>query len=86
MKETFWFFLPGEREIRECGDLIEGRNFRNTEVVPVFARLSLGDQEKVFRASSRRRVFLATNVAETSLTIPGIVSVVDSGLAKGESI
>ena len=75
-------FLPGEREIRECADMIDGAGFPNTEVVPVYARLSLADQEKVFRESGRRRVFLATNVAETSLTIPGIVSVVDSGMAR----
>jgi len=75
-------FLPGEREIRECADLIEGQGFFNTEAVPVFARLSLADQEKVFAPSGKRRVFLATNVAETSLTIPGIVSVVDSGMAR----
>jgi ATP-dependent helicase HrpA len=75
-------FLPGEREIRECADLIEGQGFRNTEAVPVFARLSLADQERVFHPSGKRRVFLATNVAETSLTIPGIVSVVDSGMAR----
>ncbi|MFT7301547.1 MAG: ATP-dependent helicase HrpA [Akkermansiaceae bacterium] len=75
-------FLPGEREIRECADMIDGRNFANTEAVPVFARLSLAEQEKVFQKSGRRRVFLATNVAETSLTIPGVVSVVDSGMAR----
>lgn len=75
-------FLPGEREIRECADLIEGQGFHNTEAVPVFARLSLADQERVFYPSGKRRVFLATNVAETSLTIPGIVSVVDSGMAR----
>ncbi len=75
-------FLPGEREIRECADLIEGRGFFNTEAIPVFARLSLADQERVFAPSGKRRVFLATNVAETSLTIPGIVSVVDSGMAR----
>lgn len=75
-------FLPGEREIRECADLIQGQGFRNTEAVPVFARLSLADQERVFHPSGKRRVFLATNVAETSLTIPGIVSVVDSGMAR----
>lgn len=75
-------FLPGEREIRECADLIEGQGLFNTEAVPVFARLSLADQEKVFAPSGKRRVFLATNVAETSLTIPGIVSVVDSGMAR----
>lgn len=75
-------FLPGEREIRECADMIDGQNFANTEAVPVFARLSLAEQEKVFQKSGRRRVFLATNVAETSLTIPGVVSVVDSGMAR----
>ena len=75
-------FLPGEREIRECAEMVQGRAFPNTEAVPVFARLSLKDQEKVFRPSGKRRIFMATNVAETSLTIPGIVSVVDSGQAR----
>ena len=75
-------FLPGEREIRESADRVEGFGFPNTEVVPVFARLSLQEQEKIFKPSGRRRVFMATNVAETSLTIPGIVSVVDSGQAR----
>ncbi|MGC6426947.1 MAG: ATP-dependent RNA helicase HrpA [Akkermansiaceae bacterium] len=75
-------FLPGEREIRESADRVDGFGFPNTEVVPVFARLSLQEQERIFKPSGRRRVFMATNVAETSLTIPGIVSVVDSGLAR----
>lgn len=75
-------FLPGEREIRECADMVDGAGFSNTEAVPVFARLSLSDQERIFKESGRRRIFMATNVAETSLTIPGIVSVVDSGLAR----
>ncbi|MGE9267224.1 MAG: ATP-dependent RNA helicase HrpA, partial [Verrucomicrobiales bacterium] len=75
-------FLPGEREIREAANLLEGRDFRGCEVMPVFARLSLADQERIFKPSARRRIFLATNVAETSLTLPGIVSVVDSGLAR----
>ncbi|MEN8756815.1 MAG: ATP-dependent RNA helicase HrpA [Akkermansiaceae bacterium] len=75
-------FLPGEREIRECADRVDGFGFPNTEVVPVFARLSLVEQERIFRSSGRRRIFMATNVAETSLTIPGIVSVIDSGLAR----
>ncbi len=73
-------FLPGEREIRECAEMIQGRGLYNTDAVPVFARLSLKDQEKVFQPSGKRRIFLATNVAETSLTIPGIVSVVDLSL------
>jgi ATP-dependent helicase HrpA len=75
-------FLPGEREIRECADALEGRGFSNTEILPLFARLGLNDQQKIFRPGPRRRVILATNVAETSLTIPRIVSVVDSGLAR----
>ncbi|MDP0491267.1 MAG: ATP-dependent RNA helicase HrpA [Verrucomicrobiota bacterium JB023] len=75
-------FLPGEREIREAAKAVENRGFRNTEVLPVFARLSIADQQRVFSPSRRRRVVLATNVAETSLTIPNIVCVIDSGLAR----
>ncbi|MEM9079380.1 MAG: DUF3418 domain-containing protein [Verrucomicrobiota bacterium] len=75
-------FLPGEREIREAANAVEDRGFRNTEVLPVFARLSMADQQRVFAPSRKRRVVLATNVAETSLTIPGIVYVIDSGLAR----
>jgi len=75
-------FLPGEREIRECTKLLEGRQLPDTEVLQVFARLSLAQQQRVFQRGRRRRVVLATNVAETSLTIPGIVYVVDSGLAR----
>ena len=76
-------FLPGEREIRECSDLLTGRKYPSTEVCPLFARLGLGDQQKIFQPSPhRRRIVLATNVAETSLTIPGIVFVIDSGLAR----
>ncbi|MDB4274432.1 ATP-dependent RNA helicase HrpA [Akkermansiaceae bacterium] len=75
-------FLPGEREIRECAEMVQGHGFVNTEAVPVFARLSLQEQEQIFQPSGKRRIFMATNVAETSLTIPGIVSVVDSGQAR----
>ncbi len=75
-------FLPGEREIRDCADALDGRRYRNTEILPLFARLGLGDQQRIFQPGSRRRIILATNVAETSLTIPGIVSVVDSGVAR----
>jgi ATP-dependent helicase HrpA len=75
-------FLPGEREIRDCADALDGRKYRNTEILPLFARLGLGDQQRIFHPGHRRRIILATNVAETSLTIPGIVSVVDSGLAR----
>ncbi len=75
-------FLPGEREIRECADALDGRQYRNTEVLPLFARLGLGDQQRVFTPGNKRRLILATNVAETSLTIPRIACVVDTGIAR----
>jgi ATP-dependent helicase HrpA len=75
-------FLPGEREIRECADALEGRQYRGTEVLPLFARLGLGDQQRVFNPGNKRRLILATNVAETSLTIPRIACVIDSGVAR----
>ena len=75
-------FLPGEREIREAADVLEGRRYRNTEVLPLFARLGMGDQQRVFQPGNLRRIVLATNVAETSLTIPRIACVVDTGLAR----
>ncbi len=75
-------FLPGEREIRECADLLEGRHFRNTEVLPLYARLGMGDQQRVFKPGNKKRIVLATNVAETSLTIPRIACVIDSGVAR----
>ena len=75
-------FLPGEREIRECAEVLEGRRHRETEVLPLFARLGLGDQQRVFHPGNKRRLILATNVAETSLTIPRIACVIDSGIAR----
>ncbi len=75
-------FLPGEREIRESENALTARSLRNTVVQPLYARLSAADQSKVFSSISGRRVILATNVAETSLTIPGIVYVIDTGLAR----
>lgn len=76
-------FLPGEREIRECAEMLDGRDFINTDILPLFARLGLDEQERIFKTGGRnRRVVLATNVAETSVTIPGIVYVIDSGLAR----
>ena len=75
-------FLPGEREIRECAEVLDGRRYRGTEVLPLFARLGLGDQQRVFQPGQKRRLILATNVAETSLTIPRIACVVDSGVAR----
>lgn len=76
-------FLPGEREIREAAELLEGRKYRDTLVLPLFARQAAAEQGAVFRSiASKRRVILATNVAETSLTIPGIRFVIDSGIAR----
>lgn len=75
-------FLPGEREIREAEQAILKRNLRHTEVLPLYGRLSTSEQAKVFASIQKRRIVLATNVAETSLTIPGIVYVIDTGLAR----
>src|SRR5580765_6792847 len=75
-------FMPGERDIRETGDQLEGRFSGEAEIVPLFGRLSAGDQQRVFAPSSRRKIVIATNIAETSLTIPGIRYVIDSGLAR----
>lgn len=75
-------FLPGEREIREAEQELARRNLRHTTVQPLYARLSAADQGKVFANIAGRRVILATNVAETSLTIPGIVYVIDTGIAR----
>lgn len=75
-------FLPGEREIREAAELLEGRNLRNTEVLPLYAKLGMGEQQRIFQPGGKRRLILATNVAETSLTIPRIACVIDSGLAR----
>jgi ATP-dependent helicase HrpA len=75
-------FLPGEREIRECAEVLDGRRYPGTEVLPLFARLGLGDQQRVFNPGNQRRLILATNVAETSLTIPRIACVIDSGVAR----
>jgi len=75
-------FLPGEREIRDTAELLEGRRYAHTEILPLFGRLSAGEQNRIFQRSSRRRIVLSTNVAETSLTIPGIRFVIDSGLVR----
>ena len=75
-------FLPGEREIRESERELLGRKLRHTVIQPLYSRLSAGDQRKVFTSIPERRVILATNVAETSLTIPGIVYVIDTGVAR----
>lgn len=75
-------FLPGEREIRECAEVLDGRRYPGTEVLSLFARLGLADQQRVFQPGGLRRIILATNVAETSLTIPRIACVIDSGMAR----
>jgi ATP-dependent helicase HrpA len=75
-------FLPGEREIREATEALAGAFGQQLELLPLFSRLSWTDQQRVFQRGSRRRVVLATNVAETSITVPGIRAVVDSGLAR----
>jgi ATP-dependent helicase HrpA len=75
-------FLPGEREIRDAAEALRRHHSPAVEILPLFARLSAQDQERVFRPGGARRIVLATNIAETSLTVPGIRFVVDSGLAR----
>src|SRR5450830_2063446 len=80
-------FLPGEREIRDTAEHLrkyQGRSakLKHIEVLPLFARLSIEDQQKIFKSHHTRRIVLATNVAETSLTVPGIKYVIDAGLAR----
>src|SRR5512134_4002884 len=76
-------FLPGEREIREAAEALRKHHPPGTEILPLYARLSADEQERVFKpAGSGRRIVLATNVAETSLTVPGIRYVVDTGVAR----
>lgn len=76
-------FLPGEREIREAAEVLRARNRPGfVEILPLYARLSAQEQERVFKSGAVRRIVLATNVAETSITVPGIRYVVDTGLAR----
>ena len=80
-------FLPGEREIRECAEylrkaVISDRDLRNSQILPLYARLTPAEQSKIFTESVGRRIILSTNVAETSLTVPGIRYVIDSGVAR----
>jgi ATP-dependent helicase HrpA len=75
-------FLPGEREIRDCAEALRKQHPPHVEILPLFARLSVEEQDRVFKTTNARRIVLATNVAETSLTVPGIRYVVDSGLAR----
>ncbi|MGL5667293.1 MAG: ATP-dependent RNA helicase HrpA, partial [Shewanella sp.] len=75
-------FMNGEREIRDTAEQLNRRNYRDTEILPLYARLSYGEQSKVFSSHTGRRIVLATNVAETSLTVPGIRYVIDPGTAR----
>ncbi|HWH68282.1 MAG TPA: helicase-related protein, partial [Candidatus Sulfotelmatobacter sp.] len=75
-------FMPGERDIRETGDVLKTRYGNEAEIIPLFGRLSSGEQQRVFAPASRRKIVIATNIAETSLTIPGIRYVIDAGLAR----
>ncbi len=75
-------FLPGEREIAEVGEALAKAGLRNTAVLPLYARLGAREQQRVFAPHRERHVILATNVAETSLTVPGVRHVIDSGLVR----
>jgi ATP-dependent helicase HrpA len=75
-------FLPGEREIREAAEVLRKHHPKGTEILPLFSRLSAEEQDRVFERSAHRRIVLATNVAETSLTVPGVHYVIDTGLAR----
>ena len=75
-------FMPTEQDIRETCELFEGRNYKNAFVYPLFARLPASEQSKIFSRPPGRKIIVATNVAETSITIPGIRYVIDTGLAR----
>ena len=75
-------FFSGEREIQEAGDFLQKQNLRNTEILPLYARLPVAAQRRVFHPGSQRRIVLCTNVAETSLTVPRIRFVIDTGFAR----
>ena len=75
-------FLPGEREIRDTAEMLRKHHPPHTEILPLYARLSAQEQERMFHPGNARRIVLATNVAETSLTVPGIRYVIDPGYAR----
>ena len=75
-------FLPGEHDIRDASETLQGRRMPRTEIIPLMASLPASEQAKAFRLSANRRIILSTNVAETSVTVPGIRYVIDSGLAR----
>lgn len=75
-------FLPGEREIRDCAEVLRKAQLKHSMVLPLYARLTPNEQQKIFQPQPGRKIVLATNVAETSLTVPGIRYVIDSGTAR----
>jgi ATP-dependent helicase HrpA len=75
-------FLPGERDIRDATETLTGRRLPHTEIIPLLASLTAGEQQRAFKLSPNRRIILSTNVAETSVTLPGIRYVIDSGLVR----
>lgn len=75
-------FMPTERDIRETCDKLHGMHLDNTDILPLFSRLSRGEQDLIFKTTGRRKIVVATNIAETSITVPGIRFVVDTGLAR----
>ena len=81
-REDILVFFPGERPIREAAERLTKQYSRDYDVLPLYARLSAAEQKRIFQAHSKRRIVLATNVAETSLTVPGIRYVIDTGLAR----
>ncbi len=75
-------FQVGEREIKETAEYLRKRQLKHTDIIPLYARLSMSEQQKIFTPSQKRRIILSTNVAETSLTVPGIKYVIDPGLVR----
>ena len=75
-------FMPTEQDIRETSEILEGRKYVSAEIIPIFARLPAAEQSRVFLRLPKRKIIIATNIAETSITIPGIRYVVDTGLAR----
>lgn len=81
-REDILVFFPGERQIRDAADRLSKQYARDYDILPLYSRLSPAEQRKIFQPHQKRRIVLATNVAETSLTVPGIRNVIDSGLAR----
>jgi ATP-dependent helicase HrpA len=75
-------FMPTERDIRETCDKLNGLHLNETEILPLFSRLSRGEQDLIFKTINKRKIVVATNIAETSITVPGIQFVIDTGLAR----